>query len=249
MGVIYIITSRTSGKSYVGQTKHTAVYRWYQHVWEANNPKAKQSRKLNNAILKYGIYDFTVDDLWECEEEDLDFWEIIFIDLYETFINGYNLTKGGKENQIVSDSTRNKLSSLLSGKQKDMVKNRIREEDKFLPKYLKHYKDSRGTEGYKICDHPKLNGGSVWFTSSDEPMDFKLMQAMETLYNVDNDIYIHRPNRKRSTGIRKISGGYIVKICGAPSKSFTSTLLTMEEKLKLAQDHSNSILGRMQFND
>lgn len=156
MGIIYKLTCTESEKIYIGQTKHTSKYRWSQHKYEANTPKAKQSPLLNRAIVKYGHSSFTIEDLHECPENDLDKWEIHYIELYKTFESGLNLTKGGKKNQFVSDETRKKLSNALKGKPKNVKDNRKRVEDNDLPKYLKQYIDENGSEGYRVLYHPNL---------------------------------------------------------------------------------------------
>lgn len=247
MGVIYLLTSKTSGKSYVGQTIHTARYRWSQHVWEANNPGARQSRKLNNAILKYTPDDFDVEILWEGPNAQLDEQEVFFIDHYCTFEDGYNLTRGGKEKQEISDETRKKISEATRGKPKDMTNNRVREEDKVYPKYLRHYVDAK-CEGFKIADHPGLNGGSVSFTRSDESMEEKFQQAMEVLDALNKGTYVLE-KKKEPKGVQPIPNGYRVRIEGYPVRTFQKQKHTMEQKLKMASDYAKSIYDGMQFND
>lgn len=247
MGVIYKLTCKTTGMSYIGQTKHTSRYRWNQHVWESKHPDANQSRKLNNAICKYGSDDFIIEDILECAECDLDQWEVKYIEEYKTFENGYNLTKGGKSNQDVSQETRDKLSKALKGKPKNVQNNRKREEDNILPKYLKHYVDST-SEGYRICDHPVLDGGSISFTKSDQTMQDKLSAAMKILEDMNNGAYVHE-KKELPKGIQLINEGYRFRLKGYPVKTFQSSKLTMEEKLKLVTTHANNIVKGMQFND
>lgn len=247
MGVIYKLTCKTTGLSYIGQTKHTSKYRWNQHVWESKHPNANQSRKLNNAICKYGSNDFIIEDVLECDECDLDQWEVKYIEEYKTFENGYNLTKGGKSNQDVSQETRDKLSKALKGKPKNVQNNRKREEDNILPKYLKHYVDKE-KEGYKISDHPKMNGGSVSFTKSNQTMEEKYNAAMEILKGLDDGTYIHR-KKDLPKGITIIPNGYRFRLKGHPVKTFQNSKLTMEDKFKLADEHAKNIIKGMQFND
>lgn len=44
---------------------------------------------------KYGIENFIVEELLECDELELDSYEILFIEKLDTYHNGYNATKGG----------------------------------------------------------------------------------------------------------------------------------------------------------
>lgn len=248
MGVIYKITCNINGKSYIGQTKHNSRYRWNQHLWEVRHPEANQSRKLNNAIIKYGPENFTIEDLWTDDDENLDFWEINYIDEYDTFNNGYNLTKGGKANQVVSEETRKKLSDKLKGKPKNVKDNRKREEDWNLPKYIKCYRDSTGREGYKVEDHPMLKGKSVSFTASNLTMEVKFANALAILESLNKGTYVHtKPDLPK--GIQLIKNGYRVRVKNHPVKTFQDSTLTMEEKLDLATMYNNAIKIGIQFND
>nr|DAU59198.1 MAG TPA: intron associated endonuclease [Crassvirales sp.] len=44
---------------------------------------------------KYGIENFKVEKLIQCDPEELDTYEKLFIDKLDTYKNGYNATKGG----------------------------------------------------------------------------------------------------------------------------------------------------------
>lgn len=244
MGVIYKLTCKTSTKCYIGQTKHTSKYRWNQHKWEANNPQCKQSRLLNRSIVKYGHLDFVIEDLIECSGDELDKWEIHYIELYDTFGNGLNLTKGGKKNQIVSEETRERLGIALKGKPKNVKDNRKRCEDNNLPKYLKHYKDQK-CEGYKVSDHPNLKkhnpNASISFTKSTLSMEEKLNNALDVLDQLDKDIYVYQ-SKKEPKGVQPIPNGYRVRIKGHPVKTFQNKKYTMEEKLNMAIEYTKTIL-------
>lgn len=88
-GFIYKITDKVTGKSYIGQTRKSVEFRWRQHK------NSKDYRDLHKAIQKYGEENFSVETLKECDVDELDKWEIYYISKYNTFENGYNMTKGG----------------------------------------------------------------------------------------------------------------------------------------------------------
>ena len=46
-------------------------------------------------MRKYGIENFSIELLVECKEGDLESYEIMFIDKYNTYHSGYNATRGG----------------------------------------------------------------------------------------------------------------------------------------------------------
>ena len=89
MGVIYKATSKTSGKSYIGQTKDFPN-RQKQHL------KAKDDYVFHKALRKYGEADFTWEILEECEDNLLDKQEQYWIAYYDSYNNGYNSTPGGQ---------------------------------------------------------------------------------------------------------------------------------------------------------
>lgn len=88
-GFIYKVTNKVTGKSYIGQTRNTVEFRWRQHY------KAKDNKYFHRAIQKYGKENFEVTTLEKVKVELLNDREIYYINKYNTFNNGYNLTKGG----------------------------------------------------------------------------------------------------------------------------------------------------------
>lgn len=99
-GYIYLITNDENGKKYVGQTTKTVSERWAQHRLESRLDRAVSS--LYRAIRKYGQDKFSVTTLCKVTAQTkdalktaLDASEIEFIEQYDTYNNGYNMTKGG----------------------------------------------------------------------------------------------------------------------------------------------------------
>lgn len=93
MGYIYKITNNINGKCYVGKTERTIQVRWSEHTrpsrWKLDLP-------LYRAFLKYGIDNFSVEELEECEDVILDDREIYWIDYFDAYSKGYNCTAGGE---------------------------------------------------------------------------------------------------------------------------------------------------------
>lgn len=115
MGYIYKITNRLNGCIYIGQTVKSVEERWRQHIGCARRGDAKYS-KLDRAIRKYGVENFTVEQIEECPTEMLDAREIFWISEYQTFntAHGYNLTSGGNRFEF-SDETKLKMSRSRTG--------------------------------------------------------------------------------------------------------------------------------------
>jgi len=95
MGEIYKITNKINNKNYIGQTTKTTNVRFAEHLkdmWNHVSP-------LYHSMHKYGIQNFSVDCLEECEDENLNERESYYISLYDSYRKGYNQTLGGGGNR------------------------------------------------------------------------------------------------------------------------------------------------------
>lgn len=110
-GFIYKITNKVNGKVYIGQTRYTVEFRWRQHIHKKDNTH------FHNAIRKYGVDNFIVETLEECDYKDLNSKEIFYIAKYDSFKKGYNSTLGGDGNRIlILDDKYDEIKNLyLSG--------------------------------------------------------------------------------------------------------------------------------------
>ena len=86
---IYKITNKINNKSYIGQSIHIEQ-RWEEHLY-----KTSKCSLIKYALFKYGKDNFIFEVLEECSREELNEKEQYWIEKYDTFNNGYNLTKGG----------------------------------------------------------------------------------------------------------------------------------------------------------
>lgn len=93
MAYIYKITNQINQKSYIGKTEYTNPQkRWSQHKKDADNP-SRNHRALYKALNKYGIENFSFEIIEETNKpEDR---ERYYIQLYNTYHDGYNETLGG----------------------------------------------------------------------------------------------------------------------------------------------------------
>lgn len=94
MGYIYCITNLINGKRYVGKTTYSVTRRFQEHCRDYKKERCEK-RPLYDAMNKYGIENFVVEELLKCPNEELNSYEIMYIDKLETFHKGYNATKGG----------------------------------------------------------------------------------------------------------------------------------------------------------
>lgn len=94
MSNIYQITSKTSGKSYVGKTTKPILTRWVRHI---RNAKSGMTTHLANAIRLYGEEDFIVELLEIVGDVEVDERERFWIaHLHTKQPSGYNMTDGGE---------------------------------------------------------------------------------------------------------------------------------------------------------
>ena len=93
---IYMITNKTNGKKYIGQSNNIFI-RWRQHYYASIENKECDKSVLHKAIRANGIENFEFSILELCEVEELNKKEKFYIGLYDTSIyaGGYNITEGG----------------------------------------------------------------------------------------------------------------------------------------------------------
>lgn len=94
MAYIYCITNQINGKQYVGKTTGSVTKRFKEHCSDSKKERCEK-RPLYDAMNKYGIENFIVKELIQCEPDELDSYEKLFIEKLDTYHNGYNATKGG----------------------------------------------------------------------------------------------------------------------------------------------------------
>lgn len=178
-GQIYQIKNKSTGKLYIGQTKnfhsgnrlYCAEGRFKAHVSDAMSNR-NYCTAIDGAIRKYGKYNFELSILeYNVPIEKLNEKEQHYIKELNTMApNGYNLTSGGKANQIVSEETRKKISIACKGKKKskEAIENyrksligrrvsymkRRNSEDNNLPKYIFKNKLKGKHIGYGISCFP-----------------------------------------------------------------------------------------------
>lgn len=96
--VIYKITNKNNGKSYIGKTTQSFTLRWYQHFFQSSNTKFHQEIKQT----KYSDWIFEILETFGFNGSDIDFndskgynkllteREKYYIDKYDSINNGYN---------------------------------------------------------------------------------------------------------------------------------------------------------------
>ncbi len=152
---IYIIENRISNKKYVGQTVKSIEERFRGHVLSTNS---NSNLHLHKAMRKYGIENFSIKEIDEASSyEELLLKEQYWINLLDTFNNGYNQTLGGEGSygRSVSNDSRIKASTSLKEYYSDHKNRKLTSEktkigmkkwmDSLTPEELEEFKYKSGS--------------------------------------------------------------------------------------------------------
>jgi len=116
-GIIYCAENNINDKVYIGQTMHSLNIRKRDHMRKAND------FHFSRALKKYDNWNWNI--ICDIEapnnkllKELLDIAEKMYIEQYDSFKNGYNMTKGGegRSGYKCSEETRAKLRAANTGK-------------------------------------------------------------------------------------------------------------------------------------
>lgn len=123
---IYCIENEISGQAYIGQSNNIKK-RWSQHKSNLRGHR-HENEHLQRAWDRYGEGAFSFYVVEEAEEAELDDMEMHYIKYFDTFRNGYNMTKGGdatrglepwNKGKTHSQETKAKLSAIAKKKTGD----------------------------------------------------------------------------------------------------------------------------------
>lgn len=207
MGYIYKITNILNNKNYIGQTSIKNPFnRWKQHYEEAffkNN-----SLYLYSAMRKYGIENFIFQIIESnIDKNKIDERERHWINFYNSFENGYNLTLGGKQSHY----------SILTEKQVKEIQNRIITTTDTFELISTIYKVSASL----ISD---INNGDTWF-SSDLNYPLRKTNKKNFTYQEIQDIYTRLRN-----GETAVSIGRIYEVSNVTISNINNGLIYKDEK-------------------
>lgn len=96
---IYKIINKINNNCYIGFSVNIEK-RWSDHKTKAIHPQKQEDfdKVLYKAIRKYGVDSFLLEIIEELPNSDIDFLkerEIYWIDFYDSYRHGYNMTLGG----------------------------------------------------------------------------------------------------------------------------------------------------------
>lgn len=111
-GKIYLITNDVNSKVYVGQTIQTLNKRFNGHCCYSKSDRSI-NMYIKRAIHKYGRDKFHIQLIEECPANILNEREKYWINFYNSYNTGYNLTLGGQDSNYFNI---NKLENIIDVK-------------------------------------------------------------------------------------------------------------------------------------
>ena len=146
MAYVYKITNCINQKIYIGQTSFSIEKRWKEHIQDIYK---HLDRPLYRALAKYGVENFIIELIEETDfpNEREEYW----IQYYQSFHNGYNVTTGGEGRPKVFTPEEVEAIVTLYG-QKESIRN-IAATLEMDPSTISHKLTSLG---YEIDNHRNL---------------------------------------------------------------------------------------------
>lgn len=148
---IYQILNLKNNRCYIGQSKN--IYNRFNkhHIYDYKNEKSlNYNDKIYQAFRKYGLDNFKVNILEKCSIEDLDKREIYWINYFNSFHDGYNMTEGGQNwsPKIFSEETKQKRKETLLNNKSLMGENhpRAKISNEEVVEIRKRYQEGEGVK-------------------------------------------------------------------------------------------------------
>lgn len=182
---VYLITNLVNGKKYVGITHNSIEQRFQEHL--AKSRCKNGNWKLHRALRKYGFDNFNFEILVKIRkisdkkklDEILNNLEKYYIEKYNSYHFGYNLTKGGDGSLDFhhSEKTKKKMCITrqnMSEEYKELLRQRIKtiknlhrfKKGEFVPKhYIKV--EQYDTDGNYIKTYNSIREAANAFNSSE----------------------------------------------------------------------------------
>lgn len=203
MGFIYKITNLLNQHCYIGQTSRDYKTRWEEHKREAyEGSSLGYNFILHKAFRKYGIENFSFELLEECENNLLQDKEKYWISFYKSFsgdgYGGYNMTRGGEGNLLISYETVYKLWD--EGYTTTQIGEILEHDRSAIRDILKGYKNYSPEEGIKRGR--LLQNGDGTEKNQPKPRNKKNLPILQ--YSIYGDFIAEYPNRiyaEQATGI------------------------------------------------
>lgn len=164
IGVIYKWTNKINGKSYIGQTID-------EEGRKKGHINGRYKCYFHDAIKKYGVENFNYEVIERIEESKLSEREIYWIEYYNTYNNGYNLTLGGEGTRGFSHGFTEEQKKKMSESHKGQIawnkgkhgiySEETRKKISEASKKHKHTSEAKEKISKKLKGRPSPNKGKI----------------------------------------------------------------------------------------
>nr|QQV29488.1 GIY-YIG catalytic domain-containing endonuclease [Kaumoebavirus] len=267
-GSIYLVTCSETDKVYVGQTKHPLDKRWTEHKRDARVQLRHQQNPgkylyksscvyLYNAMNRYGHDNFEISLLQEGIPvgDPLNDAETEYVKEYNSLRpNGYNLTTGGGQFKH-NEATLKKMSEKSKESWEETLEDRRNELLKGLPKHVWYIPPERndGNHGFRVSGHPLCKNHNFTFKKIEDAEKIK-EKVKEFIADLEASGEMYEPPKKNDESLppgviylQKRDGYRVQKKHEGKlyKRDFVSKKLTDAEKRKLALDHYNDLMKKL----
>jgi len=216
MGFIYKITNKISKKCYIGETKESSPeIRWKQHIYTIS--RGRGCPALQDAVIKYGIENFTFEVLIICFDENRFAHERNYIKKYNSVVpNGYNILEGGEgggfKGKHHTSEVCEKISEVTRKRFEDPVERKKSSERALLQ--MKEVKDLKvdwgakvkSSEKFKLAVKEKRVGGGAHDKEKAKEVSAKISASLKEYFK-KNDGHVvntvkHRESMAKAVGTK-----------------------------------------------
>lgn len=195
---IYMLRNTITDEKYIGQSVDILRRVRSHHYCDYNNPYTSwYNSKLYHAFRKYGIENFEISILEECDSTDLDEKEKYWISHYKTVENGYNVGVGGKvlsENINSEEAKKKRIASFLANEKNNGEKHpRAKLSDEQVLLIRQRYIDGESIEDI-------WNDFSDMYNSKDVFKNIILGKTYKYVGNIPNKTQIRYTNKNKTIG-------------------------------------------------
>jgi group I intron endonuclease len=200
---IYKITSPI-GKIYIGQSVNITK-RFYDYKSLQN---CNEQLMLFNSFNKYGVNYHKFEIIHICEPNELNELEVNYINLYESLNKNKGLNiRGGGDNPIMTEETKNKISKALKGKPKSITaRTNMSKSKKGKPTWNKGLKGVQiaWNKGIKMPEQQRLNQTGI------NSFNFGKKQSEESNEKRSNSLKGRKKTKEHLENISKALKGRVM---------------------------------------
>lgn len=199
MAFIYKITNDINDKVYIGMTTRDVAIRWKEHLRHS-------SQLIDSAIQELGKEHFSIETIEECSEEEVDDKEIYWINFYDSFNNGYNVTLGGRDERLIMT---NRVDEVLEWWNKGLTVNKIVKETGLNVETVRGYLNKNGIDHKQIRERANIYIGKAKAKPIGQySIDGKLIKIWESQAQI-----VREKKYARSTLLRAIQYNRVLDNC------------------------------------